>query len=129
VARTQNWSDQDRSRGAGPFAGPLVLRSCDGVLKSSLSVLVVGPTAPWLLEQIAGLSGSLDVLVRSWPDAQEWTRASTVRPVRISAAGSRTSPTSPTGTDRGAGAGRHPAALHPRQRDDELGATVHGCAA
>jgi hypothetical protein len=80
---TQNWSDQDRSRGTGPFAGPLVLPVLRQVLDQSMTVLVVGPTAPWLLEQIADLSGSLDVLVRSWPDAQSLDLRLEGKPVRI----------------------------------------------
>jgi hypothetical protein len=79
----QNWSDLDTSRGAGPFTSPLVTPMLERLLDGSMTVLVISPTAPWLLEQIADRVGALDILIRSSPDAQTLNLRLTGRPVRI----------------------------------------------
>jgi hypothetical protein len=65
-----NWSDLDQTSGRGPFASPLVVPVLSQLLNRSTRALIAGPHAPWLLERFAEQVGSLDVVVRSWPDAQ-----------------------------------------------------------
>src|SRR3954452_20503025 len=79
----QNWSDLDRSKGSGPFSSPLVVPMLRNLLDKTMSVLVVGPTAPWLLERIAEQVGSLDILLRSFIDAQALNMRLNGKPVRI----------------------------------------------
>lgn len=79
----QNWSDFDRSSGSGPFTSALVVPLLRELLDKSMTVLVVGPTSPWLLERIAAEAGSLDVVLRSSIDAQSLVLRLTDQAVRI----------------------------------------------
>ena len=79
----QNWSDHDQDKGSGPFTSPLVVPMLRKLLDRTMSVLVVGPTAPWLLERIAEQVGSLDIVLRSSIDAQALNMRLNGKPVRI----------------------------------------------
>lgn len=79
----QNWSDFDPGKGSGPFTSALVVPMLRQLLDKSMSVLVVGPTSPWLLERIAEQVGSLDVVLRSSIDAQTLVMRLTDKAVRI----------------------------------------------
>jgi hypothetical protein len=80
-----NWSDLDRGQGGGrgPFASPLVVPVLSQLLRKESTALIVGPTAPWLLERFSDLVGSLDIVVRSWPDAHALNLRLNGKPVRI----------------------------------------------
>lgn len=80
-----NWSDLSRGegQGRGPFASPLVVPVLSQLLDKETTALIVGPTAPWLLERFADLVGSLDIVVRSWPDAHSLNLRLNGKPVRI----------------------------------------------
>jgi hypothetical protein len=80
-----NWSDLDRGpgQGKGPFASPLVVPVLSQLLNKQTTALIVGPTAPWLLERFSDLVGSLDIVVRSWPDAHALNLRLNGKPVRI----------------------------------------------
>ncbi len=82
-----NWSDlergKDQSQGLGPFASPLVVPVLSQLLTKGTTALVLGPTAPWLLERFSDLVGSLDIAVRSWPDAHALNLRLNGKPVRI----------------------------------------------
>ncbi len=80
-----NWSDLERRSGQdrGPFASPLVVPVLSQLLRKDSTALVVGPTAPWLLERFSDLVGSLDIVVRSWPDAHALNLRLNGKSVRI----------------------------------------------
>lgn len=78
-----NWSDLTGSSGQGPFASPLVVPILSQLLNKSTTALIVGPTAPWLLERLSDQVGSLDIVVRSWPDAHALNLRLNGKPVRI----------------------------------------------
>ncbi len=77
-----NWSDLNGTE-EGPFASPLVVPILSQLLGKQTTALVVGPTAPWLLERLADQVGSLDIVVRSWPDAHALNLRLNGKPVRI----------------------------------------------
>lgn len=77
------WSDLDRTKGTGPFASPLVVPVLTQLMNQSTKALIAGPHAPWLLERFAENVGSLDVVVRSWPDAHALNLRLNGKPVRI----------------------------------------------
>lgn len=80
-----NWSDLTRGegQGPGPFASPLAMPVLSQLLGKNSTALIVGPTAPWLLERFSDLVGSLDIVVRSWPDAHSLNLRLNGKPVRI----------------------------------------------
>lgn len=77
------WSDLDRSKGSGPFASPLVVPVLAQLMNGATRALIAGPHAPWLLERFSESAGSLDVIVRSWPDAHALNLRLNGKPVRI----------------------------------------------
>jgi hypothetical protein len=77
------WSDLKQSAGGGPFASSLVVPMLSRLLAGTSRALVVGPHAAWLLEHLADSVGSLDIVLRSWPDAHTLNLQLNAKPVRI----------------------------------------------
>lgn len=82
-AEMLNWSDLHPDDGRPASGGPVPAALLAAVLVPSDSVLMVGPQSLELIEQVAGLVTSVDVLVRSAPDAEEIADQVDERPVRV----------------------------------------------
>ena len=82
-AEMLNWSDLHPEDGRPATGGPVPAAVLAAVLTPTDSVLLAGPHSLELIEQIAGQVASVDVLVRSSPDAEEIAAALTERPVRV----------------------------------------------
>ncbi|WP_337926139.1 hypothetical protein [Kribbella italica] len=74
-----NWSDLHPSDGRPAVGGPVPAELLAAVVRPTDSVLVAGPHSVELLEQVAKTAASVDVLVRSAPDAEEIAKALGVR--------------------------------------------------
>ncbi|WP_432944299.1 hypothetical protein ACQPXM_02530 [Kribbella sp. CA-253562] len=74
-----NWSDLHPTDGRPAVSGPVPAELLAAVLRPTDSVLVAGPHSLDLLEQIAKTAASVDVLIRSAPDAEEIAEALGVR--------------------------------------------------
>lgn len=70
-AEMLNWSDLTPRDGRPATGGRVPAALLDAALKPTDSVLVAGPHSLELLERIVGAAASVDVLVRSAPDAEE----------------------------------------------------------
>ena len=62
------WSDLDNT---GGFDGVLVASLVSGFARRPERLLIVGPTTPTVIEALSQEADHVDVLVRSWPDAQK----------------------------------------------------------
>jgi hypothetical protein len=70
-AEMLNWSDLHPLDGRPAAGGPAAAALLDATLKPTDSVLMAGPHSLELLEHVAGKVATVDVLVRSAPDAEE----------------------------------------------------------
>ncbi|GAA1651647.1 hypothetical protein GCM10009744_49270 [Kribbella alba] len=78
-----NWSDLHPEDGRPAIDGPAPAALLDAVLTPADSVLVAGPHSIELLAHLAGQVTSVDVLVRSAPDAEEIADQLEGHPVRV----------------------------------------------
>ena len=78
-----NWSDLHPEDGAPATGGPIPSSLLDAVLRPDHKVLVAGPHSLDVLALIAGRVTSVDVLVRSAPDAEEIADQLESDPVRV----------------------------------------------
>jgi hypothetical protein len=78
-----NWSDLHPEDGEPATGGPVSSALLDAVLRPDDTVLVAGPHSLEVLALIAGRVTSLDVLVRSAPDAEEIADQLEGHPVRV----------------------------------------------
>jgi hypothetical protein len=69
-AEMLNWSDLEPGNARGPLGGPAALGLLDAVLDGTGRVLVAGPHATALIDRAAAGSASLDVVLRSYDDAE-----------------------------------------------------------
>jgi hypothetical protein len=69
-AEMLNWSDLEPGDARGPLAGPAAAELLEAVLDGAGRVLVAGPHATELIQRAAGRSASLDVVLRSYDDAE-----------------------------------------------------------
>jgi hypothetical protein len=67
-AEMLTWSDLDNT---GGFDGVLVAPLVSGFARRPERLLIVGPTTPAVIQALAHEADHVDVLVRSWPDAQK----------------------------------------------------------
>jgi hypothetical protein len=82
-AELLNWSDLRPVDGRPATGGSVAAALLGAVLTEGDSVLVAGPHSLDLLEQVADRAASVDVLVRSAPDAEEIAERLADRPVRV----------------------------------------------
>ncbi len=69
-AELLNWSDLDPGNARPSLGGPATLELLGAVLSGSPRVLVAGPHTLEVIEYVAERAGSLDVLLRSYADAE-----------------------------------------------------------
>ncbi|MEV6287222.1 hypothetical protein [Kribbella sp. NPDC051770] len=74
-----NWSDLHPTDGRPAVGGPVPADLLAAAVRPTDTVLVAGPHSLELLEQVAKTAASVDVLVRSAPDAEEIAEALGVR--------------------------------------------------
>jgi hypothetical protein len=82
-AELLNWSDLRPVDGRPATGGSVAAALLAAVVTEGDSVLVAGPHSLELLEQVADRAASVDVLVRSAPDAEEIAERLADRPVRV----------------------------------------------
>ncbi|MEV8376900.1 hypothetical protein AB0P21_29425 [Kribbella sp. NPDC056861] len=73
-AEMLNWSDLRPTDGRPATGGPATAALLDATLRPTDKVLVVGPHSLQLLDRIATKAATVDVLVRSAPDAEQIAR-------------------------------------------------------
>jgi hypothetical protein len=69
-AEMLDWSDLEPANARGPLGGPAASELLEAVLSGTGRVLVAGPHATGLIQQAAERSASLDVVLRSYDDAE-----------------------------------------------------------
>jgi hypothetical protein len=86
-AEMLEWSDREPADERWPVGGSAASALLDATVGSGTTVLVAGPHALELVEQVATQATALDVLLRSVPDAQLVAERLPGRPVRTYAGG------------------------------------------
>lgn len=82
-AEMLNWSDLRPVDGRPAAGGPAAAALLDRVLTPADTVLVAGPHSLELIERVAATAATVDVLVRSTPDAEEIAERLAESPVRV----------------------------------------------